>query len=251
MVYLNCHTKNFCGTKLTKSEMLCKEKYFNFYRRNKYIINFFSTYTNERFFSSRSKDETPSIRGPSTPTHSWQRAAKLVKNTDVSNQYLEHIRQVHADPSLQLKTIEDELKGTIGKALGKQGAKIIQFLVQMEKEQAKYTELLSSSLSSSSNESENQLDRETLKELRKCAIRHNECRKLAEKARWELIVHRQAVGFIVSNHKICTETFPIGDPLPLREIDEEENESQENIKNNEKKKFTDQLDWWERIGRWR
>lgn len=63
--------------------------------------------------------------------------AKLVQNTTVENKYLEHIRDVH-DPSQHLKTIEDELKGTIGKALGKQGQKILMYARLMDQEQKKY-----------------------------------------------------------------------------------------------------------------
>ena len=66
--------------------------------------------------------------GPSTRLKSWESGARLVRNTTVeNNKYLEHIREVH-DPSQHLKTIEDELKGTIGKALGKQGEKVLQAL---------------------------------------------------------------------------------------------------------------------------
>jgi len=64
----------------------------------------------------------------------------LVENTKVDNQYLEHIREVH-DPSLQLKTLEDELKRTIGGALGKQGEKIVSSIRKMKKKKKSTTNL--------------------------------------------------------------------------------------------------------------
>ena len=83
--------------------------------------------------------------------------------------------------------------------------------------------------------------------LLKHAQQHNEYRKNCEKARWELIVHRQAVGFIVGNHKYVTEKFPIAEALPEEGITKEE----ETAKPKPKKVFGDQLDWWQKIGRWR
>lgn len=61
-----------------------------------------------------------SANGPSSSQTTWQRAAVRVKNTEIekNNPYLELIRDTH-DPSLHLKTIEEELQGSIGKALGK------------------------------------------------------------------------------------------------------------------------------------
>jgi len=54
------------------------------------------------------------MRIPGPASTSWERGAKLVKDVDkVSNRYLEAIRETH-DPSFHIKTIEDELKETIG-----------------------------------------------------------------------------------------------------------------------------------------
>ena len=65
-----------------------------------------------------------SPQSPSKPASSWERYAKLVKNTDVTNPYLKQVRSEVVDPALQLKTIEDELCGAIGKAWGRQGEKV-------------------------------------------------------------------------------------------------------------------------------
>ena len=111
----------------------------------------------------------------------------MVKNPKINNEYLEHIREIH-DPSLHLKTIEDELKGTIGKALGKQAQKIVGALTQMNEEYKRYEALLK-------NE-ENELDIAS-PEVVEVAKKYNFYRKQAQHYRWELIVHRQAVGFTV------------------------------------------------------
>ena len=53
----------------------------------------------------------------------------------------------------------------------------------------------------------------------------------------------------IGNHKFVTEKFPIGEPLPeegeLLDDDQKEEETKP------KKVFGDQLDWWQKIGRWR
>ena len=166
-------------------------------------------------------------------TTSWERSAKLVKNTNVTNQYLEHIRDTH-DPSIHIKTMEDELRGSMGKALGKQGEKINIALHQMQLEYTNYT-----TTSSENNK-------------RNAAIRYNEYRNQAIKARWELLVHRQAVGFIVGNHTHVTNTFPIPDALPIPNTEKEKQEdvvTQTNEPNQQT--FGTQLDWWQQIGRWK
>lgn len=147
-----------------------------------------------------------------------------VKNTDVENPYLEAIRATH-DPALHIKTIEDELKGTIGKALGKQGEKLLSCLREMQQHYKDYQETTGEAVS------------------REYATNYNDARKRAIQARWELLVHRQAVGFIVNNHKYVYEAYPIADAIPLDGMPAE--------KKPKEKKFTNQLDWWQRVGRWR
>jgi hypothetical protein len=99
-------------------------------------------------------------------------------------------------------------------------------------------------LSNNNNENETENKSELLQE---CAIAYNNYHKEGLHARWELIVQRQAAGFIVGNHKLVQEKFPIGDALPV-------SVAGKNDCNNNKpkpKKFTDQLDWWASIGRWK
>mmetsp|Transcript_2826 Transcript_2826/g.8124 ORF Transcript_2826/g.8124 Transcript_2826/m.8124 type:complete len:215 (+) Transcript_2826:135-779(+) len=188
-------------------------------------------------FSGKNNDFQVKIPGPKLK--SWESGAKLVKNTKVENQYVEHIREIH-DPSMHIKTIEDELKGTIGKALGKQGEKVLMYMRAMEQQQKEYLRLLE------------ETGDPTDPAVEKCVEKHNEYRNDCVKARWELIVHRQAVGFIVGNHKFVMEKFPIGDALPTAEqLVNRQTEGEETSEKPKPKQFTDQLDWWQRIGRWR
>lgn len=146
------------------------------------------------------------------------------------------------DPALQIKTIEDELCGAIGKALGRQGEKILNAMREMNDHKLRYEELLSEEL---------------FHEAINSANRHNEARERAIKARWELLVHRQAVGFTVGNHSYVHNAFRIPDALSV-ELDEltpnnetmQEKTPLENV-TLKKEKFGDQLDWWQRVGRWK
>lgn len=251
-----------------------------------------------------------SIKIPSsTQSSSWERSAKLVKNIDRTNQYLEHIRDVH-DPSQHLKTLEDELRGTMGKALGKQGQKVLSALKKLQVERERYEHLIYSIVSENGGE-KSEIDEEnhqknshqstsknnnnspqeqqkqnrltsTLQKLSFQSIsssnqtkllqiihQYNRHKKDAEKARWELTVHRQAVGFIVNNHRFVQEKFPIPSQLPLpHDMDDSMISSNNNhghhndgCRNGMNKgrggdggvirNFGDQLDWWEKIGRWR
>jgi len=192
------------------------------------------------FSSSNDKGFKPiEVTGPTPKLKSWESGARLVQNTKIENDYTEIIR-AEVDPSHHLKTIEDELKGTIGKALGKQGEKVLMYLRAMDQERQRYHQLL---------EQHHPSDKVVLESVEK----HNGHRKDCIKARWELMVHRQAVGFIVGNHKYVMETFPIGDSLPTDPESELRSTNDENAQPHEekRKKFSDQLDWWERVGRWR
>jgi hypothetical protein len=168
---------------------------------------------------------------------SWERNARLVKDTNIkNNKYLDHIRESH-DPALHLKTLEDEIRGTMGKALGKQGDKILSALRRMQQQRDEYDDLV-----------HHQQVPVTAARVVECAQRHNEYRKEAITARWELVVHRQAVGMIVNNHKFVHDTFPIDEALPVHDG---ETSVEEKKTDTGKKKFGDQLEWWQSVGRWR
>jgi ribosome-binding ATPase YchF (GTP1/OBG family) len=172
-----------------------------------------------------------------TTLKSWERSARAVKNTDKTNKYLEHIRQEH-DPALHIKTLEDELRGTMGKALGKQGRKVLRNIEAMKRQADKYQHLIAHGGS--------------IQEIRECVQLHNQFRKDAHHARWELMVQRQAVGFLVNNQKYVHSMYPIDEALPMPNEEEGtmvEKEHKE-IDSNDAK-FGNQLDWWQRVGRWR
>ena len=182
----------------------------------------------------------------------WERSATLVKNISVSNQYLEHIRESH-DPSLQIKTIEDELKGTMGKALGKAGEKVTTAIRCMQQEKR-----LSNQWLETHGVVENDasiVDSKRKEEITRIVARFNDYRIQAIQARWELMVHRQAIGFTVNNQKTLAEIFHIEDALsvPWNNPKGSCNLNASNIMAEQpsKKQFSDQLDWWQRIGRWR
>eukprot|EP00536_Pseudo-nitzschia_multiseries_P008315 jgi/Psemu1/20169/gm1.20169_g len=215
---------------------------------------------------SSSSPSSYSASGPSRQLKSWESGARLVRNTTVENRYLDHIREVH-DPSQHVKTIEDELKGTIGKALGKQGQKVLLHARLMAEERERYDERLERATTTARKACDDidhdrgdidiDIDHDPASDpdVVASARAYNEHRERCLHARWELIVHRQAVGFIVGNHKYVTDKFPVADALPVHggcgETTGDSDDSESESKNKKKKKFTDQLDWWERIGRWK
>ena len=175
-----------------------------------------------------------------------------MKKTDVTNQYLDKVRAEVVDPALQIKTIEDELCGAIGKALGKQGDKVLIAIRKMKEEHIQYIE---------------HIKNQSYEHALQAALRYNEARKNAIKARWELLVHRQAVGFTVDNHSVVHSTFPIGSMLPSKIedirpksglLDDGDGTKQTNAdvtttssEQPQKKVWGDQLSWWQRVGRWK
>mmetsp|Transcript_30676 Transcript_30676/g.47439 ORF Transcript_30676/g.47439 Transcript_30676/m.47439 type:complete len:238 (-) Transcript_30676:108-821(-) len=179
--------------------------------------------------------------GVSSRTTSWERSASLVKNTDTKGDYVEHIRNIH-DPSQHIKTLEEEIMGAMGQALGKQDVKVAAAIHAMEKELNLYTSLVNEDA-----------DGKKLAITNESARRYNNLRENAKKLRWELLVHRQAIGFTVQNHKVVHDMYPIGDSLSVIEAGESTLLSGETVKGtgDGKKVFGDQLDWWENIGRWK
>ena len=234
---------------------------FHYHYRSKSLALLFSQASQGQSFTYSTTsplDRIGSVAGsdigmvsePSKPSSTWERGAISVKNTDETNPYLEAIRDTH-DPSMHLKTIEDELKGTIGQALGKQSEKILVQVRLMSTEYEKYEKLL--------EEHSNNPEHPQIVEV---AEQYNVHQQAAIKARWELIVHRQAAGFIVNNHSYVMKHYPISDPIPIistsktndQDDDDHTNETSTNKQGKKKKTtktFGDQLDWWQRIGRWK
>ena len=216
-----------------------------------------------------------SQRGPRTV---WERGARQVKDTTNADRtlgeiehssYMKRIRESH-DPTLHLKTLEDELKSTIGQALRKQADKILYEAAHMEREYESYVKILQDARRSASSDRDCSPEssesirirpcQETRRRLDEVVEKYNGHRSRALQARWELIVHRQAAGFLVNNHNVVTQTFPIKNALPEPCWEGESPESelasngieQEPSRHEESgTRIPDQLDWWQRIGRWR
>jgi hypothetical protein len=152
-----------------------------------------------------------------------------------------------------IKSVEAELKGTIGKTLGRQGYKIVYAKQLMEKELQRYNDLVKSHASTDNSKIH--------PDIIKSAQNYNEYRRQALQARWELIVQRHAAGFVVNNHDYVTEQYPIAAALSIHDLnsgsDSTTNENNtafttSSVEKDRKVKFTDQLQWWwERIVRWR
>jgi len=212
-----------------------------------------------KFSSFSPRNAVTLLEPPSRSTTSWERSAQMVKKSAESKvnnvehrEYMARISSMH-DPSVHVKTLEDEIRGSMGKALGKQSLKIQLYLNLMKHEREKYDELAKKIENLPPNHIQNLDDMK--RTLREIAMKHNGYRKEAHTARWELIVHRQAVGFIVRNHEIVLEKYPIGDKIPdvLNHcIDEQQSSNRTvDVKKSKSDSFsTTQLDWWQRVGRW-
>jgi hypothetical protein len=211
-----------------------------------------------KFSSFSPRNAVTLLEPPSRSTTSWERSAQMVKKSvesKVNNvehkEYMDRISSMH-DPSVHVKTLEDEIRGSMGKALGKQSLKIQLYLNLMKQEREKYDELANKIEHLPPNHIQ-KLD-DMKRTLREIAIKHNDFHKEAHTARWELIVHRQAVGFIVRNHEIVLEKYPIGDKIPDLPncIDEQQssNRTMDEKTGKSDSLSTTQLDWWQRIGRW-
>jgi hypothetical protein len=180
-----------------------------------------------------------------TTSTTWQRTAQKIKNTttntnvdvattSISNSnnpyYLKQIRDMH-DPSLHIKTLEEELLGSIGQALGKQGEKIEICLRNMQKHLQAYQQALQQVIRVDDDDDDNArrhaiVENHNVKEEEEgeekvaattlaAARAYNQARQQAIQARWELLVHQQAAGFLVDNHNHVTRLYPIGPALPV------------------------------------
>jgi hypothetical protein len=268
-------------------------------------------YTGTSSSSSSRSSSSGNTRNPSTatgtivppkvqinPHHNsgtvWERVAVAVKyaeqdtasttTTTTKVACVNTIRATH-DPVLHIKTIEDELKGTIGKALGRQGEKVLRFIRSMKQELQHYHALVeqhhhphpSVSLDPTTPTTNNGMSTNTIApttttthhnhpDILQSAQAYNQYRQQALQARWELTVHRQAIGFIVNNHNYVTEHYPIPPPLlppsihyPTDQVqprdpqqNDEDNSSSHSKGNHNNETFMKgQLAWWERVGRWR
>jgi hypothetical protein len=141
----------------------------------------------------------------------------------------------------------------------------------MEKELEKYHNLIQQQQEQQTvNPSDDtSIDADTTAALEEIAAKYNELREHALKSRWELTVHRQAAGFIVNNYQDVDKYHPIGAKLTVDKSavrvnsDGDGDGASASVRTDgstvegttaqkpEDKKFGDQLDWWQEIGRWR
>ena len=136
---------------------------------------------------------------------------------DVTNPYLEAF-----DPALHIKTLEEELAGSIGQ--------VVMWMKVVEQEKRNYENLIAK--------------RAGLKEIQKIVLTHNDAREKAITPRLELTVHRQAAGFRIKNHKFVHDMFRIDDKLSMEDkienINGGKNRIHEKERKQKKKKFGDQ-----------
>ena len=184
-------------------------------------------------------------------TTAWERTAVRCKDPKQhDNKYIQEIRTtVHDSPAMHLKSLQDELQSAVGQALGRQGAKVLRAIQAVHAIQDEYEQLL---MNNNKHDPHNHAHL-----IQQCIERHAKARQAAVQVRWELMVHRQAAGFLVNNHAVVTETFPIPGPIVPNDNDEEKSETgkgQSGIAASEasrKPQYGDQLDWWQRVGRWK
>ena len=181
-------------------------------------------------------------------TTAWERTAVRCKDPKQhDNKYIQEIRTtVHDSPAMHLKSLQDELQSAVGQALGRQGAKVLRAIQVVHAIQAEYEQLL---MKNHKHDPHNHAQL-----IQQCIERHDKARQAAIQVRWELKVHRQAAGFLVNNHAVVTETFPIPGPIVRSDNGEDKHYKSETEKASEasrKQQYGDQLEWWQRVGRWK
>lgn len=85
----------------------------DYYRHHNHFDCMITPYTTTSIVTS--SDNNNKISSITRKKTVWERQAKSIQNTDFENsKYLDTLRLTH-DPSLHIKTIEDELKGKTNK----------------------------------------------------------------------------------------------------------------------------------------
>jgi hypothetical protein len=141
------------------------------------------------------------------------------------------------------------------------------FTTLMEKELEKYHALIQQQNEQRTGNHSDGASADTAVLLEVIAAKYNELREHALKSRWELTVHRQAAGFIVNNYQDVDKYHPIGAKLIVDKsavrVDggdgartsaagtDGSTAEGTTAQKSKDKKFGDQLDWWQEIGRWR
>lgn len=174
------------------------------------------TYT--LFQSSFSKLIEYAAKPPSTNQPAWTRIAyKLVEGPSIGGEvsspdqkHLDGIRKGY-DIEDSIGKLELELMEEIAGALGKTGDKCVYYFRELKRAKAAFDACPSPSSFTASSSSSSFSS--ALIQRRTAANEFNSIRRLAEDARRDLIIHRQACGFTSNNFKIVDEVFPLPPPI--------------------------------------
>eukprot|EP00924_Labyrinthula_sp_SR-Ha-C_P013495 snap_masked-scaffold_5-processed-gene-4.14-mRNA-1 protein AED:1.00 eAED:1.00 QI:0/0/0/0/1/1/2/0/217 len=155
------------------------------------------------------------IRNFSNNKSPWQRLSQRIKFPDTvpnssteqkrntSEKYMGQVEDKTSGPASALKLLEDELVEEVAASLGRSGDKLKLSFQEMHEAHNEVLEFLNS----------NDLNCPVIKrELNVLIGKYSTKRSQAEVARWELIIHRQSIGFRYKNVEIIEKTYPL---LPI------------------------------------
>ena len=134
-------------------------------------------------------------KAPIVHQPSWRRLAETVKEDKMSNRLKEEIKRASISQADHVAKIEEEIQEEMAKALGITGSKCKYFFKVLEDANSRCEEL------------ENQ--DASFDERLRAVQEYNQLREMAENARTELVIHRQAIGFSWRNQKLVEEEFPL------------------------------------------
>jgi len=175
-----------------------------------------------RALSSFSKLMEYVAKPPSQNVPAWTRLARNVKSPDATpssspdSKHLENIRKA-CDVEDTIGKLEHEFMEEMAGALGRTGNKAVYYFNEMRVARAAFDRIDAEALAA---EESNPLHPSfsitaALSTRREAAQAYHRARQLAEDARRELIIHRQACGFIHNNYSIVENAFPL---LPLAQV---------------------------------
>lgn len=120
----------------------------------------------------------------------WPSLAKDAEALGIQSPHLDRLRQ-HLSMNYGTGSIEMELRQEAAAALGRAGAKLDAAILAARLAEHRYREAVG------------------LAERQTHAVEYATCRDRAHRARWELEVHREAIG--LNRHDVLDEMYP---PLP-------------------------------------
>ncbi|GMH70698.1 hypothetical protein TrST_g9119 [Triparma strigata] len=168
------------------------------------------------------------------------------------DQYLEAMAKATSGPQSHVKLVEEELAEEVAAALKKQSDKVLTAIAKaehlrrdVESELSELKPLKVPDLKSMCKElglpqtgKKDSLVQRCLSSSKLSSF--ESARSAASHARWELLIHRQACGFVTNNNQFIETHYPIPEKITFKKTNEPP-----------AKVFTDQLEWWQSKGRWR